>query len=609
MIREPRNNFDEHIKEALQGFEMPFEPDDWALMEQKLNTEAGQTGLVLFFSNKYLQVGIAAALLLCVLYHTNTWLANPNVDLAQHTQTTSQNASAAPNQATKTQDLSEQITAIADENDIANNDISNTAKAATNFSLVEEKAIANTHSSKSNKQSAALFDISPSKKATTNNNISAYDKKNTLHTTNEEFLLEKTEAIEDYAAATFSRTTNQPNFQTANIQASTLKNNSFDTNANASTAYTSIENAIAISSNENILKKNTHQANDLQTKSIEKNILPPLATKNAALVKGNDMLAATIETAQPLTDFSTVIKAPKVPKKKAEIAIGSYSSLDINFLEAHFPEAGLTTGLGLQFGKNKRWGFQTGAFYTYKNYPTYNFVEETAVLSDMNFLETADGDMAGYNYNVSSSRAVTIEERFDLFSIRAFFLEIPLLVTHNFKPKASINPYLAAGMSFWLPTSLQKTNYKSQTIATYDYVTALQSLNDRNNAEEIINVRNPEFIINTTSSIGIDSTNTGDDLVENVEANYINVIPDYHTAISEEAVNQTIVKSRAYWDILQLQAGLDVKLSKRMSFQLAGQLKGSLFKHALNRDAIQHLPNVDKRLHTIGIQMGLTCTL
>ena len=55
MIREPRNNFDEHLKEALQGFEMPFEPDDWALMEQKLDKEAGQAGFLLFFSNKYLR--------------------------------------------------------------------------------------------------------------------------------------------------------------------------------------------------------------------------------------------------------------------------------------------------------------------------------------------------------------------------------------------------------------------------------------------------------------------------------------------------------------------------------------------------------------------------
>ena len=205
------------------------------------------------------------------------------------------------------------------------------------------------------------------------------------------------------------------------------------------------------------------------------------------------------------------------------------------------------------------------------------------------------------NYNINSSRAVTIEERYDLFSIRAFFLEIPLLVTHNFKPKAAINPYLAAGMSVWLPTSLQKTNYKSQTIATYDYVAALQDINERD----------PSFMITNdiTTSIGTDTIiiDNGTDIEENT--NYINTIPDYYTAINEEAVNQTVGKSRAYWDIFQIQAGLDVKMSKRWSFQLAGQLKGSLFKHALNRDAIQHLPSVDKRLHTIGIQAGLTCTL
>ena len=601
MIREPKNNFDEHIKEALQGFEMPFEPNDWALMEQNLNKEANKAGLVLFFSNKYLQVGIAAALLLCVLYNVSPWLTNSNTSLAKYDMTTNQTS--LPNtshQTAATQDLSEQQIAWFDTETASKTDIRASSGIAKAFSLEEEKTDMNTHWSENHKQSASIFDISPSNKAKTNNTITAYEQKNTLITNNETISLDKKETSEQFAATTSSTFAMYQPSQTANIHASSISDN--ETYKNAGLPISN--NVAVIVSDDMIASQNVNHDNIITVKpTAANNLIFPLANKNVNLIEeNNEILAAAIKTAQPLSDFSSVIKTPKVPKKKADMSVAWQSSLDINFLEASFPELGLTTGLGFQMGKNKRWGFQTGAFYTYKNYPTHNLVEETAVLSSASFLESQDEA-----YTVNSSHAVTIEKRYDLFSIRAFFLEIPLLITHNFKPEAPINPYISAGISLWLPTSLQKTNYKSQTIATYDYVTALQNLNDRSNAEQHVNVRNPSFAVSDITTIGGDSTST--EFSSEIEPNYINTIPDYYTSVNEEAVNQTVGKSRAYWDILQIQAGLDVELSKRWTFQLAGQLKGSLFKHALNRHAIQNLSSVDKRLNTIGIQFGLTCAL
>ena len=55
-------------------------------------------------------------------------------------------------------------------------------------------------------------------------------------------------------------------------------------------------------------------------------------------------LANMSKDVQTLSDFSSLVEMPKVPREKANMTIGSHSSIDINFLEGNYPEAGLSTG-------------------------------------------------------------------------------------------------------------------------------------------------------------------------------------------------------------------------------------------------------------------------
>lgn len=588
MIQEPKNNFDEHIREALEGFEMPFESNDWALMEQKLNREDSKAGFVLFFSNKYLQLGVAAALLVCVLYNVGQWSQDANTGLAMQNTSPTHTLSNSLEQTAITQDLNKETVAIDAEN-VATNDVTKTAitKQKDLFGA-DEKALTTASLSNSKTQNAALFDISPAK---TQNTITAYDKKSTLNSSNKNGHLNKKENVEQFATATI------PTF---NKHQNTLftKNITHQT-ANLST----MTNAADVLDDRNVLPPN--DANVLLKSELANNIILPLAHKNVNLVEKNeDILLVAKETAQPLTDFSSLIEMPKVPRKKSDIAVGLHLASDVNFVDANWTEAGFSTGVSLNIGKNKRWGLQTGAFYSYKNFATSKFGE----------FATEERN-AALNYNPTNyssdmalhSTGTSVEQQNHYFNIEAFFIEIPLLLTHNFSPNGQFNPYISAGTSIWIPTSLQKTSYSEQITASYDYASVLQNLNDRNNATPSINARNPDFIVTDITSISEDTllmptTTTFD-------PDYINTIPEYFTAVNETGVNETVGKSRAYWDILQVQAGLDIELSKRWSFQLAGQVKGSIFKHALNRDAIQNLSSVDKRLHTIGVQLGVTCTL
>ena len=272
----------------------------------------------------------------------------------------------------------------------------------------------------------------------------------------------------------------------------------------------------------------------------------------------------TIKT--KITHSSTPI--PNVVKKNVgRVSIGLYGSADLNFLDfSTGMEGGTSSGVEVKIKskKNEKLALVTGVGYSHKKFKTKDVPNNPM----MSFLNTeVFGD--------PSNKTVT-----NTFVSEMEMVEIPVQVQYTMGKQAKkVQPYVEAGITAYIPIS---QHYTYQSSSNWDRL------------YESSIAPNPDQAVGYISEANVGLEINGE--YENVS-------------------------NKPYLGVANLNAGVNLQLSERINVHLEGQVKSSVVNHKLDRSIpereidfggsslSENNFNNRKGLHTLGLQLGVSCAL
>ncbi|MFK7906088.1 MAG: outer membrane beta-barrel protein [Chitinophagales bacterium] len=508
-MKDELNQYDlmeEQLRRNLLKYEASFNPDDWALMEEKLD-KAGSSYFT-FIHHPYFRLAAAALFLLTSLYGIEAWIKpyfSPSTDSGIYT--------SAPS--------IEDIEGNVKELDIVNG----LTKTEGHFSVNEELERTTNQFIEESRQATK-----PSEP--TNLLVNNRGQNNVFHNSGRAYIDEERE---------------QDLFVYDNNSVWTQAN-SYDNTSNQGNNY-----VVARASN------TQRQVLNLPT-ALPFNTLPfvvDITTRGKRKIPGKRTVTTKITR--------SLVKVPE--NNKGRISVGLYGSADVNFLDlSNSGQGGNSAGIEVKIKPKKggKFAFVTGVGYSYKKFQTSNvpnnplmsFVDATNFVSDE--IKTAT------NTFVSEMEVI----------------EIPLLVQYNLgKESKKVQPYVEAGVTTYVPIN-QYYTYESKSTWDQQYSAAATPAHGNESAAGYV----------SEASVGLE-------------------IRGEHRNIS----------NKPYLGIVNTHAGVNVQLSNRLNMHIEGQVKTSIVKHKIDRSITERELNIGltedtdfnnrRGLHTLGLQLGVSCTL
>lgn len=419
-----RNSFESDIRRILENHEAPFNPDDWALLEAKLNDQKKPAVPPPLFNWR---IGlIFAGVLFFSLFAGKTLYnrrANPTNILTEmgNTKPISDNASILP---TSPANLS-----------AAQSD--NLAKDTPNLQTTSKISESNPIATAANKQANPYLTASADKFALpkTSAHVSKTTQKNQAAADNS-----YTNAATVSNLNSAAQITNVPKNAASNNLFSTTNNNGI---GNKNTSYTgqSTNNKIPISPQSD---QPPTEANTNQTETIHNNLPPdttpdtnPATTKNTAneavmAQKSNEAAQQNTPTETATPNPPTAPEAshakPKAVKKPHKgfhaFYIGAFTSSDGNFVSGRPLRLGNTSGFNLNWQFHRNWSIESGVGYAFKNYQFSTLYKMTPI----------------YPQEYEKSQA------------HVEMVEIPIILKFHFGHSNGASPYIGIGNSIFIPT-------------------------------------------------------------------------------------------------------------------------------------------------------------
>ncbi|MGB0929642.1 MAG: outer membrane beta-barrel protein [Chitinophagales bacterium] len=500
-MRDELNQYEmmeERLRRELSKYEASFEPDDWMLMEEKL--DEADASYFAFASHPYFRLAAAALFLLTSLYGVESLIST-------YFSTSNDNYT--------------HITPI---------DRDNQKKDETIKSIVNSSGISNENGYEYNNESSI-------NKATTSIGNS----------TDVDIAL---------------------NIQT-NYRDSSNKNwNSYSTEEQEFEIQS--EKLNGQKSSENFISLAAHSERRMSR-------LPIAIPFNENLVQIEDRIIRKKRRMPGKRTVRTKIthsltSSPSVPKSnQSKVSIGLYTSIDKNFLDfSTTMQSGVSSGIEVKIKPKEDGKFSliTGVGYSRKKFKT----EDVPNNPLMSFLRL--GGFGDRTENTTST-----------FTSEMEVVEVPLLVQYTFgKESKKVQPYIEAGTMVYIPINQQYT-YRSTSSWNQTYTSQIPP-----------------------NQIGGDGTGHVSEANVGLE-------------IRGEHKNGS---SKPYLGIANVNAGVNVQLSKRVNAHIEGQVKGSLGKHKLDRSIPETELNIGlsggntisennfnnrKGLYTLGLQLGVSCAL
>lgn len=264
---------------------------------------------------------------------------------------------------------------------------------------------------------------------------------------------------------------------------------------------------------------------------------------------------------------------PEVVKNDVgRVSLGVFGSVDLNFVDfSTAMQSGHSAGMEVKIKPKKEGKFSivTGVGYSRKKFKTTD-VPNNPLMSFLN----ADGFGYDAEKNISST-----------FTSEMEVVEVPLLLQYEFGEKSKkVKPYVEAGATVYVPAS-QKYTYLSSSNWNQTYSASIPSNSENSEASGRI----------SEAEVGLE--------------------------IRGEHENGS---RKPYLGIANVNAGLNIQVSNRLNVHLEGQVKTSLAKHKFDRSIPESEMNINlnggndisenkfnnrKGLHTLGLQLGVSCAL
>ncbi|MEZ4887601.1 MAG: outer membrane beta-barrel protein [Chitinophagales bacterium] len=490
-MRDELNQYDmmeEKLRRELLKYEASFEPDDWSLMEEKL--DEAEPSYLTYVHHPFFRFAAAALFLLSSLYGIESWITpyssyNNGIYTSRTDNSNSNN------------NISENLASV----DSANEQGENQNSSLTNIEQINEIDEKNLH----------YNSIIPSQLAVFSNN---------------------------------SRV------------------NIFENSTN-SERYTAMDNEYVLTDNFVTLAAHT------QRKMLA---IPMAIPYNSSTVYVEDITKRSKRRMPGKRTIRTKIRTslpPTITKSNAgNVRVGLYTSADINFLDLNAAsQCGTSSGIEVTVKPKKegKFAFVSGVGYSRKKFKTKDVPNNPL----MSFLNVED-------YGNAENKNVT-----NTFTSEMEVIEVPLLVQYTLgKGSKKIQPYIEAGATAYIPIN---QHYTYQSTSTWD--------------QKYPNQIPPDM--------------------ENIAGGYISEA-NVGLEIRGEHDN---VSTKPYLGIANVNAGVNLRLSERISVHVEGQVKSSIVKHKLDRSIPETELNVGlvggndnkfnnrKGLHTLGLQLGVSCGL
>ncbi len=286
----------------------------------------------------------------------------------------------------------------------------------------------------------------------------------------------------------------------------------------------------------------------------EQSVQDEQMSKNQTLVNSSKLYPKSLVSLknelgqQSYTDKLTKRYKPIKPLSFSpqNIVLGIHTTVEINSLNLmHTLRPGTTTGLSVEWRANDQWSLETGGYYTRKRF-------QTNLEHVLSFVDISN----------------TIRQQERLFADMEL-IEVPLLVKYRFSTLKSITPYISAGLSAYIP------------------------IRDKHKYENSAAMTSPETVlIKSFTADGMLPPPTNSEYTSTV------MFGNYDYQYTEQNT------SRSYWDIVNLRVGVNYPLSNRLNIGLESQFKTSLLGHKFKHNAI-----TSKRIYSLGLQLGVTCSL
>lgn len=583
-------NFDNKIKRALENYEAPYQPDDWLLMEDKLNAaeDTKRPTLVLFPGRRIIKLLFTGALFFVLAGGAGIgyyqW-QNHNYQSAI-TQNSAQLLPQTPNGKTPPVPAQEQAAAPtpASGNKIA-------TKTATNSSVISKTAQGQTVNP------AGSTAAKLSQQATGSYEPASATYNQTLQTSGSSFLSRSSReplANRLYTNAnnlplqqeTTAITNNTGNLPPANAPASEFAANN-QHSAGSLTApakvYTELKNTATPLKTAPILLQTLPATEVLTLPEKEAKILP---AQQVPIVPGKPVLAAA--------------PAPQFPAALPRFGAGAYTAANANWLQNNTPLAGVSYGIQFSYRFARHWSVAAGIGAGYKelNLTTHN----------------ANNNLQ-FDPNQLTDSINTINNATQRYNalLQLNMAEIPVSVQYYLLPGKRFSPFAAAGFSVYLPFNNRLT-YERSVISWYSSGnTALQSV-----IAAIPFSPDPRPVTNTNPDNDplVNNPNIYDIEEEAVFNNnpfnsyWVNSLPDYQSSITATAVNQLTQipeAKRPMFDVIHLTLGANFKVSNRLQLWGATQFSGTVKQHKLySIPEAGHQNITPQRLFTASAQFGVT---
>lgn len=477
------NRFDSDLRHTLNDYEVPFDPNDWALMEEQLRRKNG--GIVPFL-NRYKWIMATALVLLLATWQLKNRLSapEPNITFTQQ-QTPPPPAPSVVNSTT-----------LPTPNEASNN-----------------KALPNAHIGKDPAQFAMPTSLrqSTSKKA---NGLATTRKKVANPPTDKATYMMATAAPDALLSANNSITqgsdiTNMATSVIASTHRSTsikeqnnndLSNNSTITNTLPAPTATATSPAPADNAVKTDLPAAIAENNPPKTAKFDgASPLIETATPNNTSANSSKEEVATNDKTTTAIEPSTTKKYPAIKKPKKRVAAFyamPTASVDGNFLNGRPLRLGTSAGIAFNYQFHRYFSIETGVSYTQKNFQMTTVLDKyqpvfpeqyRAEFSRMSFIEIpfvikfhlpAYSDECLPYIGIGNSIFVPIEKRYtySLIEPPATLIEGMNPAYYNPEPPAEVDPdpeiiwrtiHLKAGAGFKLNKKL-RLNIESQFKASLD---------------------------------------------------------------------------------------------------------------------------------------------
>lgn len=600
-----QQRLDAEIQRALKGMDLPFEQDDWLLMEQELDKRIPPPPISYITNHHVYRLLAAATIAVVCLYGLQASLQNYRAAFTQKMAPI-----AAKMQSQELPPTPQNANSIAKgENTLSIKALSKKKRQVTENSIEEKKNIQNNSFVAIPATSATTTTTTKNQnvnKKIVNNAEIASSQHAIYQTPKPKTLLAKIEqdqTPDKTVAADFIQHTEVPSTSPISKQLPSVPTQVLPQQAQATASKTLIKpkppkEAYSIASgsrvqlptvvlaSKQIAALSNHTTHVFTTlPAMERalaasDVFPQLddsATERESIVLAHSTpqtrttltslskrKAKTVRTLTPQkTDLPEALKARHYPQKGFQIGLHGVADAR-SATNKNTSAIDVAAGLSVGWQFNNQWAVETGAFYGRKQFQADNTFDPLADISDHLTPHPELSEPTG-------QQQIDVVER---ITTELDLLEIPILAKYSLPEKKGLQPYIAFGPSIYIPVKEKQIyHHNRKSIASYEgegFLSEALSLDPV-----------------ATDAIGYDITASS----------------QYTTESATKPVT-----NKVFSDIVNLRTGFKFKLNERLHVQAEGQWKTSLQKHRLAPESDSVLAK-RKRLSSLGFQIGVTYSL